>query len=155
MHTPGPWRSLRLDSSAYYTPHIDVAAGHIASIVGWADRGTSCQITAGNGRLIEHAADITAALNDLLVWADVMGRWDASCWRRARTILEHATRERRLTPLTLLRQPAETVATAGCGQGWNTDTKILLLADFLDAEAPRDPSLAERLQQHLLEAASS
>ena len=91
MHTPGPWRRVRVETAAYYTHQIEVAAGHIASVAGWTAIGTTCPKTEANARLIEHAPDLAAALRELLAWAEMMGGWDAPCWAEARRVLDHAT----------------------------------------------------------------
>lgn len=94
MHTPGPWRSLRVEIGAYYTHQIETNAGHIASVVGWSDFGTVCPTTEANVRLIEHAPEMAQALQDLLAWAAMMGGWDAACWQRAQRVLDRATTKR-------------------------------------------------------------
>jgi len=40
MHTPGPWRSPRVEIGAYYTHQIETNAGHIASVALLATRAT-------------------------------------------------------------------------------------------------------------------
>ncbi len=91
MHTPGPWRAVRVECGAYYTHQIEITEGHIASIVGWSCYGTVCATTQANARLIEQAPDMAQALARLLLWANQTGEWDAPCWREAETVLARAT----------------------------------------------------------------
>lgn len=85
MHTPGPWRRVRVDTPDYYTDQIEVTGGRIASVTGWSNFGARCPITDANARLIKHAPDMAEALRALFAWADIMGGWDAPCWERARS----------------------------------------------------------------------
>lgn len=154
-YTPGPWRSVETGDDGYYTHQIKITGGHIASIAGWSDQDAVCPTTEANARVIEHAPDLAAAVNDLLAWAEGMGGWDAPCWERARAVLRHATLaddpsrpEPMVTATTLL--DAE-----GVDQGWNADTKLSLVLDFLDAELQHDPVLAGRLRERLHEAAAA
>ncbi len=90
MHTPGPWRSVRLTCGDYYTHHVETDLGHVASVVGWTHCGTVCPTTEANVRLIACAPDMADALRQLLGWADRMGGWDATCWSTARLVLDRA-----------------------------------------------------------------
>jgi len=90
MHTPGPWRSARFETGEYYTYQICAAAGHIASVVGWTNFGSTCPTTEANARLIAHAPDLVTTLQSLIAWADTMGDWEAACWERARSALVSA-----------------------------------------------------------------
>jgi hypothetical protein len=90
MHTPGPWRSARFETGEYYTYQIFAAAGHIASVVGWTNFGSTCPTTEANARLIAHAPDLVTALQSLVAWAGTMGGWEAACWEAARCALARA-----------------------------------------------------------------
>ena len=108
MHTPGPWRRVRVETPDYYTDEVEGTRGHIASVVGWTNFGAHCAVTEANTRLIEHAPDMADALRALLAWAEMMGGaqqgsagvadgklsgggWDAPCWEQARRVLDRAT----------------------------------------------------------------
>ena len=106
-------------------------------------------------RLTEHAPDLAGALNDLLAWAAIMGGWQAPCWERARCVLGLATGSSEPHASEPIHSAAETVEEAGRDEGWSDRTKLLLLLDFLDAEAARNPVVAGRLRRHLREAADA
>ena len=70
MHTPGPWRRVRVETPEYYTDQIEVTGGHIASVTGWSDFGARCPITDPNARLIEHAPDMADAASPARMGGD-------------------------------------------------------------------------------------
>ena len=154
-YTPGPWRSVPTEVANYYTHQIEVAEGHIASVVGWNQHGVVCLSTQANARLIEHAPDMAAALHDLLGWETVVGGWDAPCWKRAEAVLEHATGVRSLEVATTVQRASEMLGNLIPDQGWSEETQLALLLDFLDAEVASNPVLARRLEARLRDAATA
>lgn len=148
-YTPGPWRSVRVRGGQYFTHQIEIAEGHLASVVGWTKPGVACLTTQANVKLIEHAPDMAEALRDLLGWETVTGEWQAPCWKRAEVVLEHAMGARSSEVIEPIPRTSDMLGEV------SRDTQLALLLGFLDAEAARDPVLARRLQAHLRSATAA